>query len=75
MVEIQLVPQSAAGPIEEHDQGHDLDGPKFDVVNDPMWIKPLPTHTISYPAERDWRFQNCWATSTLAPTGGPYNRY
>jgi hypothetical protein len=49
------MPKGAAYPIQKDDEGEDLDGPKLDVVNDPVRIETSSTHTISYPAERDWR--------------------
>ena len=67
MVEPKLVPEYAAGPVEENDQGHNLDSPKLNVVNDPVRIKTLSTHTISWPAVRDWRFQNCFGLLQLWP--------
>jgi hypothetical protein len=36
MAEPQLVEQSLASPVQKNDQGYDLDGPEFDVVDDPV---------------------------------------
>ena len=50
MVKTQFMPEGSPSPVQKDDQGNDLDGPKFDAVNNSMRIKTLSTHTISYPA-------------------------
>src|SRR5690348_7757363 len=39
MVKAQLMPERLSRPVQKDDQGDDLDGPKLDVVNDPVRIE------------------------------------
>jgi hypothetical protein len=43
----KFMPECFPGPVEEHNQGDDLNGPKFDAVDDPVWVESASAHTIS----------------------------